>query len=169
MQGFFLAFILFCITYRKYYIMKHFFSSLSVLFVFTLFTGCGSNQKLQKKAPANFQQAYYTKDASAIKLFIPVSAIQTERVTLNSVYFQDRKADLEFDNNHPGVYVATFPIGKQDLIMSSDPKDEYENKVRAVPQEAPVEIKDDEAILVFTERGDIKFYKIKGIEQRSAE
>ena len=149
--------------------MKHLFPSLSFLLVFTMFTGCGSNQNLQEKAPANFQQVYYTKDASAIKLFIPVSAIQTERVTLNSVYFQDRKADLEMDINKPGIYVATFPIGKQDLIMSSDPREEYGNKVRAIPEKAPVDIEDDEAILVFTERGDIKFYKIRGIEERNAQ
>lgn len=148
--------------------MKHLLPSLSFLLVF-MFTGCGSNQHLQEKAPANFQQVYYTKDATSIKLYIPVSAIQTERVALNSVYFQDRKADLEMDTNKPGTYVATFPIGKQDLIMSSDPRDEYGNKVRAIPVEAPVKIKDDEAILVFTERGDIKFYKITGIQERSAE
>lgn len=149
--------------------MKPLFSSFSFLLVFTLFTGCGSNQHLQEKAPATFQQVYYTKDASTLNLYIPVSAIQTERVALNSVYFQDRKADLERDTNQPGMYVATFPIGKQDLIMSSDPREEYENKVRAIPEKAPVKIKDDEALLVFTERGDIKFYKLRGIEDRSAQ
>lgn len=149
--------------------MKHIFPSLSFLFVFTMFTGCGSNQNLQEKAPANIQQVYYTKDATSLKLFIPVSAIQTERVSLNSVYFQDRKAYLELDANKPGVYVATFPTGKQDLIMSSDPREEYRNKLPASPEKAPVDIKDDEAILVFTERGDIKFYKISGIEERTAQ
>lgn len=135
----------------------------------TIFTGCGSNKNLQEKAPANFQQVYYTKDDSSLKLYLPVSAIQTERVALNSVYFQDRKADLEMDSSRPGVYVANFPIGKQDLIMSSDPRDEYENKVRAIPEEAPFKIKDDEAILVFTEKGEVKFYKISGIEERPAQ
>ncbi len=149
--------------------MKHLFPSLSFFLVFTMFTGCGSNQNLQEKAPANFQQVYYTKDASSMKLFIPVSAIQTERVALNSVYFQDRKADLEMDTTRSGIYVATFPMGKQDLIMSSDPREEYGNKVPPIPVEAPVKIKDDEAILVFTERGDIKFYKIRGIEERSVQ
>lgn len=149
--------------------MKHLFPSLSFLLVFTLFTGCGSNQNLQEKAPANFQQVYYTKDATSLKLFIPVNAIQTERVSLNSVYFQDRKEDLEMDINNPGIYVATFPMGKQDMIMSSDPREEYGNKVRAIPEKAPVEIEDNEAILVFTEKGKIKFYKITGIEERTAQ
>lgn len=134
-----------------------------------MLTGCGGNKNLQEKAPASFQQVYFTKDATSLKLFIPVSAIQNERVALNSVYFQDRKADLEMDINNPGIYVATFPMGKQDLIMSSDPREEYGNKVRAIPEKAPVDIKDDEAILVFTEKGDIKFYKIMGIEERTAQ
>lgn len=149
--------------------MKHLFSSLSFLLVFSMFTGCGSNKNLQEKAPADLQQVYYTKDETSLKLFIPVSAIQTERVSLNSVYFQDRKADLEMDATRSGLYVATFPMGKQDLIMSSDPREEYGNKVRAIPEKAPVDIKDDEAILVFTEKGDIKFYKIEGIVDRSVQ
>ena len=149
--------------------MKHLFSSLSFLLVFSMITGCGSNQNLQEKAPANFQQVYYTKDASALKLYIPVSAIQTERVALNSVYFQDRKADLELDTIRSGNYVATFPLGKPDLVMSSDPREEYGNKIPSVPVDAPFKIKDNEAIIVFTERGDIKFYKITGIEERTAQ
>ena len=131
-----------------------------------MFAGCGSNQHLQEKAPANFQQVYYTKDASAVNLYIPVNAIQTERVVFNSVYFQDRKADIAIDSSRSGLYVATFPLGKPDLIMSSNPREEYKNKVRAIPEEAPYKIKDDEAILVFTERGVIKFYKLTGIEER---
>lgn len=149
--------------------MKHLFSSLSFLLVFTMFTGCGSNQNLQENAPASFQQVYYTKDASAMKLHIPVSAIQTERVAFNSVYFQDRKADLELDTIRTGMYLATFPLGKPDLIMSSDPREEYGNKVRSIPVDPPFKIKDDEAILVFTERGDIKFYKLTGIVERPAQ
>ena len=149
--------------------MKHLFSSLSFLLVFTMFTGCGSNQNLQEKAPASFQQVYYTRDASAMKLYIPVSSIQTERVAFNSVYFQDRKADLELDTIRPGRFVAIFPLGKPDLIMSSDPREEYGNKVRSIPVDAPFKIKNDEAILVFTERGDIKFYKLTGIEERPAQ
>ena len=149
--------------------MKHLFSSLSFLLVFTMFTGCGSNRNLQENPPASFQQVYYTKDASAMKLYIPVSAIQTGRVAFNSVYFQDRKADVELDTILSGIYVATFPLGKPDLVMSSDPREEYGNKVRSIPVEAPFKIKKDEAILVFTQRGDIKFYKLTGIEERTAQ
>lgn len=134
-----------------------------------MFTSCGGNQNLQEKAPASFQQVYFTKDASAMKLYIPVSAIQTERVAFNSVYFKGRKADIELDTTRSGRYVASFPLGKPDLIMSSDPREEYGNKVPSIPVEAPFKIKDDEAILVFTERGDIKFYKLTGIEERTGQ
>src|SRR5690606_3976971 len=170
LQGFFLARILFYqLSQLKQLIMKHLFSSLSFLLVFTMFTGCGINQNLQENAPAAFQQVYYTKDASAMKLYIPVSAIQTERVAFNSVYFKDRKADLELDTIRSGMYVATFPLGKPDLIMSSDPREEYGKKIPSVSVDAPFKIKDIETIIVFTERGDIKFYKMTGIEERTAQ
>ncbi len=132
----------------------------------SLLTACGSNQNLQEKAPAQFQTAYYTTDANSVKLYLPVSAIQTETVNLNSVYFKGRKADLELSTERSGLYVANFDTGKPDLIMSSDPRDEYANKVREVPEEIPFKLKDNEAVVVFTERGVVKFYKITGIEQR---
>jgi hypothetical protein len=146
--------------------MKNILPLFSVVLSLVLFSSCAGNKGLQEKAPAQFQQAYTTTDAASVKLFIPVSAIQTERVELNSVYFRGRKAALELHPERPGVYMANFDTGKPDIIMHEDPREEYGNKVPEAPEKVPFELDEDEAVIVFTENNTTKFYKITGIEQR---
>lgn len=146
--------------------MKNILPYFGLVFSIVLFSSCAGNKGLQEKAPAQFQQAYFTTDAASVKLFIPVSAIQTERVELNSVYFRGRKAPLELHPDRPGIYMANFDTGKPDMVMHEDPKKEYGNKVPEVHEKPPFELDEDEALIVFTENNTTKFYKITGIEQR---
>lgn len=146
--------------------MKKFLPLFSLVLSVILFSSCAGNKGLQEKAPAQFQQAYSTTDAASVKLFIPVSAIQTDRVELNSVYFRGRKAPLEMNPERPGLYMANFNTGKPDMVMHEDPREEYGNKVPEAPAKVPYELDDDEAVIVFTENNTTKFYKITGIEQR---
>ncbi len=147
--------------------MKYLYTFFSIIVFTALFTNCAGNKNLQEKAPAQFQQAYYTTDGNSTNFYLPVTAIQKEIIELDSVYFRDAKAVLQQDESNPGLYVATFQSGKQDLIMSSDPRDEYENKVPQVAEKLPFKLEDSEAVLVFTENGEEKYYRITGIEERS--
>lgn len=144
---------------------------LYTIFTFILFTaffsGCGGSKILQEQPPAQFQQAYVVSEDNSLNLYIPVSVIQTERVDLRSVYFRGMKADLEQDDERPGMYVARFNTGRGDMVMHKNPKEEYGNRVPQRVEKAPVDIDDNEAVIVFSEKGDIKFYKITGIEERS--
>lgn len=147
--------------------MKLLYPSLALLFFGLLFTGCGGNKNLQETPPAQFQNAYYTTNASATTLFIPVSSIQTSRVDLTGVYFQGQKADLERDPQQPGLYIANFTTGKRDMIMSSDPREEYGNKVPEAREKVPFDLDDDEAVIIFSENDVQKFYKLTGIKVRT--
>lgn len=146
--------------------MRNLLPYFSLVFTVVLFSSCAGNKGLQEIAPAQFQQAYFTTDAASVKLFIPVSAIQTERVELNSVYFRGRKAPLELHEDRPGVYMANFDTGKPDMVMHEDPREEYGNKVPESPEKVPFDLDDDEAVIVFTENDTTKFYKITGIEEQ---
>lgn len=147
--------------------MKLLSPSLALLFLALLFTGCGGNKNLQDTPPAQFQNAYYTTDAGSLTFYLPVSAIQTNRVDLTGVYFQGRKADLERDPRQPGLYIANFSTGKRDMIMSSDPREEYGNKVPETQEKVPFNLDDDEAVIIFLENDIQKFYKLSGIEERA--
>jgi hypothetical protein len=146
--------------------MKNLLPLFSLVLSVILFSSCAGNKGLQEKAPAQFQQAYTTTDAASVKLFIPVSAIQADRVELDSVYFRGRKAALELHPERPGVYMANFDTGKPDIIMHEDPREEYGNKVPVAPEKVPFDLDEDEAVIVFTENNTTKFYKLTGIDQR---
>ncbi|UJH90235.1 hypothetical protein LZ575_15300 [Antarcticibacterium sp. 1MA-6-2] len=96
-----------------------------------------------------------------------MSVVPTKDVTFNSVYFRGRKAGLQEDPNRPGSYMANFDKGKADYVMHSDPKKEYGNKMHEAVEKIPFELEKDEAVIVFSEGGKEKFYKLLGIKDRS--
>ncbi|MFZ0489975.1 MAG: hypothetical protein WAM00_07020 [Salegentibacter sp.] len=146
--------------------MKNLYLLFSGILIFSLVTGCGSNKELQERAPAQFQQVYYQNTDDGLKLFIPVAAIQDNRVELNSVYFRGMKSDLKQDEDRQSLYVANFSMGGSDYNMSEKPEGEYGNKAPQKPEKAPAKIEDDEAILVFSQNGQIKYYKLTGIVEK---
>ena len=136
------------------------------IFMLVLFASCGSNKDLQERAPAQFNEIYYTYNSEGIQLNIPVASIQDERVKLNAVYFHGMKSGLKQSKERPNLYVANFRMGTGEMVMHEDPKEEYGNKPPQLPQESPFSIDDDEAILVFTQDGKIKYYKLTGIVEK---
>ncbi len=147
--------------------MKFIYTSLSFIFLMTIFSGCGSNQKLQEKSPAQLGTAYFTEDRKTVKLYIPVKAIQENRVSLDSAYFKGQKAELKKDPEIDGVYSAEFDSGNRSFVLSSDPREEYGNRMPVIPEEIPFELNEDEAVIVFTENNKVKFYKIRGIKRQT--
>ena len=149
--------------------MKYLYFLLSAVFITAIFSNCVGNKELQERPPAQFEQAYFTSTQDSIKLYIPVVTIQTNQVDLDSVYFQGLKTTLQKDAQNQGVYFAQFYKGKQDFVMSSDPKDEYTNKMPQKEEKVPFELQDDEAVIVFTQNNKTKYFKIIGILERSKE
>ncbi len=131
-----------------------------------LFASCGSNKDLQERAPAQFNEVYYTYNSNGIELNIPVVSIQDELVSLDAVYFHGMKSDLKKSDDQPNLYVANFRMGTGEMVMDEDPAKEYGNKPPQLPEESPFSIDDDEAILVFTQEDKIKYYKLTGIVEK---
>lgn len=146
--------------------MRYLYLLLSATLVTVLFSSCAGNKDLQEKAPVKMDNPYYTSQGDVIKFYLPVSAIQTNRISLESVYFRNNKADLIASPDSSGVYMATINLSKTDMIMSSDPKEEYGNKMPQMKEKIDFELKDDEAILIFTQNSKVKYYKIKGVKER---
>ena len=149
--------------------MKYFYLVFSTVFVAIILNSCGSNKDLQERSPAQFDQAYFTSTTNSLQLNIPVKAIQPNRISLDSVYFRGMKAALQQDSENTGLYTAHFNTGNKDLILSSDPREEYANKMPAMPAKVPFELKENEAVVVFLENNKRKYYKITGIKERSKE
>ncbi|CAM4082910.1 hypothetical protein [Gillisia limnaea] len=149
--------------------MKYFYLVFSTVLAAVLLNSCASNKELQEGSPAQFDQSYFTSTSNSLQLFIPVKAIQANRISLDSVYFRGMKSALQQDPENTGVYTAQFNTGNKELIMSSDPAEEYANKVPQMPVKVPFELKSDEALVVFKENNKKKYYRITGIKERSKE
>ena len=156
----------FVLLNNKLSIMKKLLFLFSSIFVLTLITGCGSNKELQERAPARFQDIYYTQGENGLDLHIPVAVIQDNRVNLKSVYFRGMKSPLVQDSEQTNLFIANFGTNGMD-IMSSDPAEENKNRVPQKTEKMPFEIEDDEAILVFSQNEKTKYYKLTGIQEQN--
>ena len=156
----------FVLLNNKLSIMKKLLFLFSSIFALTLITGCGSNKELQERAPAQFQDIYYTQGENGLDLHIPVAVIQDNRVNLKSVYFRGMKSPLVQDSEQTNLFIANFGTNGMD-IMSSDPAEENKNRVPQKTEEMPFELEDDEAILVFSQNDKTKYYKLTGIQEQN--
>ncbi len=156
----------FVLLNNKLSIMKKLLFLFSSIFALSLISGCGSNKELQERAPAQFQDIYYTRGENGLDLHIPVAIIQDNRVNLESVYFRGMKSPLIQDEDRTNLYTANFSINGME-IMSSDPAEENKNRVPQKAVKMPFEIEDDEAILVFSQNDKTKYYKLSGIEEQN--
>lgn len=146
--------------------MKYLYFLLSATIATVLFTSCAGNKDLQDKAPANLGDSYYTTNGEVTTLYIPLNTFPTNQVNLESVYFRNKKANLFSNADSPGLLTAIFNNAKPDMVMSSDPKEEYGNKMPQKVEKMDFELNEDEAILIFTQNSKVKYYKIKGVKER---
>lgn len=159
--------------------MKHFnpiLVSLAMLFLTTSVTQCTSAQKLEQNAPAVFGDVYFQKKAQAVKdlessltLYIPINGNLSKTIELDSVYFKGRSAKLMTSSKNQNMYYARF-ITKQahseDFILSSEMKEEHQNKLPIEKTNIPFELLPNQCVLSYKEEGETKYYKISNIKEK---
>lgn len=147
-------------------------SSLIVMFVLMAsFSQCSTAQKLQQKAPIKFGEVYAQKwvagvkaGGSGITISIPVDDIS---IPLDSVFFRGQKAKLEYIKGDQALYVGRFITDfnqTKDIILSSDMKEESNNRLPKLKEEMPFEFNDDECIITYNEGDKTMYYKISNIK-----
>lgn len=151
--------------------LRSFCSLIVLLLLMTSFSQCSSAQKLQDKAPMVFENVYAQKwvagvegGGSGINVFIPVKE-NTE--TLDSIYFRDQVAKLEYNEQGQSMYIGRFLTdfnNKTDMILSTDMKEESRNRNLPLKQKLPFELLDNECVVSYSVGGKTLYYKITGIE-----
>ena len=146
------------------------------LFAIMSLSNCANGKKLQEEAPVALQEVYYVthraQDDSSdrrLNLYIPVEDPEMSEVQLDSVYFRGRKADIVSSDGKKGLFVAYFEIpGKEkDMVMHAYPEKEFGNQVPLL-EKIPFELKNDEAVVVYTRNGEQLYFKIQGIVERGS-
>ncbi len=134
---------------------------------------CRSAQKLQSKVPLEIGIVYYQTwiagvkgGGSGVNLYIPIIS-NTNRVELDSVYFHGKVSKLEAYSD--SLFIGRFKTNinqKKDMILSSDPLEEYGNQVPKLEKEIPFKLNENQCVISYKEGSKIKYFKIENIKKK---
>ncbi len=132
---------------------------------------CASAKKTQIKAPFKLGQVYYEwtlddKGGGAEKsLYVPIIS-KDNSIILDSVYFQGEVTKLERINN--SLFIGKFKTTateKPDIIMSSNPHEEYGNSFQKPLQrnDIPFDLNNTQCVISYKEGNKISYFTIGGV------
>lgn len=145
------------------------------LFILLGLTTCKS-VKMDNNPPFKVSGASYNYwaggQAGVSGIRVIVNYTTTEEVSFEKIYFQKKEGQID-EYTRKG---KTFIIGRintskprgNDLVMDADPKKEINNKP---PEGAtiPFELKDNEAVIVYTYKGKTYNFKVADIKQTESD
>lgn len=142
----------------------------------TSFSQCSSAQKLEQKSPLDFSDVYFQKKAQAVRdlessytLFIPIKGENNKNIQLDSVYFKEKSAKIMLSSQNQNLYYARFitkPAYTEDVILSSDMKEEHKNKLTLQKTKIPFELLPNQCVVSYLQNGEVKYYKISNIKEK---
>lgn len=151
---------------------KHILKLLIVTVIMSSFSQCSSAQKLQKEAPTAFGDVYckqwvsgMAEGPSGIDIFIE---IKDSEFRPDSVYFRENVVKLTSLPDNKGLYKGHFvasPKQKQDIVMSSDSKAEYGNKMPKKLTKIPFDLEHNECVISYKLNGKTKYYKLTNVRE----
>lgn len=159
--------------------MKSFQFVVLCIIVTILFTRCSSTQKLQTISPISLGKVYCQNwiagiqgGGSGINIYIPILKKVPKSIQLDSVYFRGKGTELEFIKGENALYVGRFTSTfsqKSDMVMSSDPKEEYFNEAPQIAPKIPFKLKDSECVITYKENNLVKYFKIEDISEKATQ
>ena len=137
------------------------------------FSQCAGTQKLEDKSPLEIKEVYYKEwsnparfTGSGLNLYL-VLASEKKGIELDSVYFRSKRAKLIHARD--GIFVGKFETSvnkPHDIVMSSDPKEEYGNTAPKIESPFPFKLEDSECIVSYNEKGKTKYFKITNVNKK---
>ncbi|MCK0108323.1 hypothetical protein MWU58_03390 [Flavobacteriaceae bacterium S0825] len=152
--------------------LKQIFKLLILTVIMSSFSQCSSAQKLQKESPTTFGNIYCKQwvsgmvdGPSGMDIFIEIKDLEFQP---DSVYFREKVTKLNKHSQEEGVYVGRFTslsTQKQDIVISSDSKAEYGNKMPEKPIKTPFELAHNECVISYNVNGKTKYYKLTNVAE----
>jgi hypothetical protein len=138
------------------------------------FSNCGGSQKssdkinLEEHPPFQIEEAYISEwiagieeGGSGIDLHILFDSIGAN-VVFQDVYFRKKIKKLVTSNQTPLHFTTSFKSDlRKDIVMDNDPVKESQN---VPPRTSILELEPNEAVLSYTEKGILKYYKVTHLE-----
>ena len=144
---------------------------LTIIILSVIMIGCKS-QSLATSAPFNIDEKTYFywvggkqgTEGTTIRL---VGRTQSLNVSFSKLYFQNNEYDIvpEFSSQGFSIEGTFSKFREKDVIMHKDPAAEYGNQPPKVDKKIPFDLKDDEAVLLYSINGMEGYHKISEIKQ----
>jgi len=131
---------------------------------------CGAT-KFDKNPPFKIKEATYNNwnggqpGVSGTRILIEYTKIS--EVEFDSIYFKNRVAKIELSTQENKTYLTGHYTpssrNKNELILDIDTKQEINNKAPQ-KEKIPFEVKKDEAIISYQQKGKTKYFKAENIK-----
>ncbi|MGZ0015497.1 hypothetical protein [Yeosuana sp. AK3] len=154
-------------------VIKKIYYFVSLVFMGLLVSKCSSAQELQANIPLEIGEVYYQHwiagikgGGSGVNVFINV-VYNKKNIELDSVYFQGQVTKVEKVNDT--LFIGRFKTTanqKNDVIMSSNPKEEYGNKVQLPSENNPFKLTNHQCVISYKEGSKIKYFKMDNMAKR---
>ncbi len=171
--------ILVLYLYERLIVMKIKSTFYIILGCIITLQGCSSQKHLESSAPFQVEKATCQEwvggreeSGTGFRLQLPIVAATVDDVAFKEVFFRGTilEAQLEKDNEKMMVVCnyTSSKVERPDIIMHSDPKKEVGNQPPKLDKKRakfPFELKPDEAVISYSEKGSnkLKYIKIAGI------
>ena len=160
-----MAYILKLYLYNIQFIkMKYLLNILFASILVIVFSQCSSAQKLQESPSFNIEEVYSQKwiagvqgGGSGINVFIPITT-ELKDITLDNLYFRGNMVASQTKPSSPKLYIGRF-------IGNANQKEGY----KSTGDKIPFDLKDNEAVVSYSEKGKIKYFKIENITEKPME
>lgn len=130
-----------------------------------------STLQFQSTAPLEILGPYYSAwiagvegGGSGINVFLPLK--ENGKTVIDSLHYRGQKTAVETRDN---LIVGRFSNSinqKKDLIMSSSPEDEYNNKAEFITDRSPFKLPQNACVISYKMNGKRLYYKISNLKRK---
>lgn len=145
----------------------------SLILVIIGFSQCGS-AKFDKNPPFEITSAvvqnWYGGQQDIQGKNLKIAYTSNKTIQFDSVFFDKRSTDLQVKNTNESKMVVGYfrSEEKQDLILDENPVKELQNAV-PILQKVPFQLKENEAVISYTIKGEKKYFKIMVIKEKDVD
>ena len=152
-------------------------TSLILGLVFLSIVNCKTSKEsvlqFQSTAPLEITAPYYNSwiagvqgGGSGINVFLPLK--EKGKIMIDSLHFRGQKVAVQ---NRGKLITGRFKSSvnqQKDIIMSSNPQDEYNNKLVLVRDTSPFKLTQNECVISYRVNGKRFYYKISNLKKEES-
>ena len=144
-----------------------------MIIILTLLSCAGGKESIYsfvEEPPFKIQQAQFQKwvagvqgGGSGVNVQVTILEIQ-EGVQIKEMYFREQIVKARSNFETPDYFTGEFlNQPRPDVIMDGDAVQEAQN---TPPREFPFQLKDDEAVISYSLKGEVYFVKVSSMEEK---